>query len=171
MFIVAQQLIVCALPQARIDRQHSPGGSVSAGSRPGSRASPNPRPAGSHDPSPTASAHHAAADGEAEALHTATHAAQSRLAGSGEPSLRSGAGSDMDTAELRVMLNPKVETMRAREPLALTRFLAAVERTLAHPNAGPFAQPVCGPVLCGKVVGKLEACFCPVAASMLMHCC
>ena len=133
--------------QARIDRQRSNGSSVSAGSRPGSRASPSPNPVGSHDPGLAAAAHDAAAHARAEAVYTARHAAQGRLAGTGDLALQSAAGSGMDAAGLRVTLKLKPDAKRTCEPHPLARCLTAVERALAHPDAEPFAQPVCGPVL------------------------
>ena len=77
----------------------------------------------------------------------ARHAAQSRLAGPGEPALQSGAGGGTDAAGPRVTLKLRPEAARAREPHPLARCLAAAECALAHPDAGPFAQPVLNPTI------------------------
>ena len=72
----------------------------------------------------------------------ARYAAQSRLAGLGDPALQSGAAGGMDAAGPRLTLKLRPEAARAREPHPLAQCLAAVERALAHPDAAPFAQPV-----------------------------
>ena len=79
-------------------------------------------------------------------MHMARQAAQSRLAGPGAPALQIGAGGGTGAAGPRVTLKLRPEAAHAHEPHPLARCLAAVERALAHPDAGPFAQPVRSPV-------------------------